>query len=229
MPHWYFFAFEPKSVAEVLLKPAQQAVRSCDLAAWQKVFDVLNRSHPCPEVHPSEFAAYYAPNQFTLVQAVAANRAVSADKIPEESDFGLRRTLQAFVESVSLYRERGRFPSPRHWILDEVDWHQILKSDEELSELEFFKTRVIARSSKLPDPYWCLESNDAVDSNYVTPEVVGRMAELEDVIGLFRQLARRTDLATELAALANDLASVGLLVQQAARSDLGMYFRQDGT
>ena len=98
-----------------------------------------------------------------------------------------------------------------------------------MEEVEQFKTQIIVRGEKLRDPFWCLESNSAVDSNYVVPEVVAQMAKLEDTVGLFRGLVRRTDLDRELHSLAHDLAAASLLVELAANRGLAIYLREDGT
>lgn len=118
---------------------------------------------------------------------------------------------------------------PRHWVCHEIQWARILKSQAELKEIEAFKNEVIARTMKIADPFWCLESNSAVDSNYVSPEVVKKMATVESEVGLFRKLFRRDDLEAETKALARDLAGVGLLIELAAHRDLALYFREDGT
>jgi hypothetical protein len=59
--------------------------------------------------------------------------------------------------------------------LNEISWPKILKAEAERDELEQFKTQIIARREQLPDPFWCLESNSAVDSNYAAAEIVAKM------------------------------------------------------
>lgn len=81
----------------------------------------------------------------------------------------------------------------------------------------------------MPDPLWCLESNSAVDSNYLTPDVVARFAEMEATAGLFRTLARRTGLDTEVTALARDAGTASLLIELAAARGMAVYYREDGT
>jgi len=120
-------------------------------------------------------------------------------------------------------------PRPRHWVCDEISWPKALKSQAEIDELEKFKNDIIARREKLPDPFWCLESNSAVDSNYISPEAIKRMAAIESAVGAFRNLAKRNDLDPELPVLAGDLANTGLLIELAARQNLGLFFREDGT
>jgi len=221
MPEWNFFAFHAGAVSRLMLEPAQSAVRNGDLQAWQKVYDQLSETRYSPHVSPAGWD--YSPNKNNIAFKI------QRDKIPEESEFGLRRTLETFVEQVSLHRLKGKFFRPRSWIFGNVVWPNVLKSQAEHDELELFKALIIARSKKLPDPFWCLESNSAVDSNYVDPQAVAKMAEVEADVGLFRGLVRRTDLNVEIFALARDMAAASLLVELAASCGLAIYFREDGT
>ena len=52
---------------------------------------------------------------------------------------------------------------------------------------------------------------------------------MEATVGLFRKLARRSDLDEEIAALARDLAAASLLIELAAVGKLALFFREDGT
>src|SRR5579872_4812092 len=206
MPVWYFFAFDARAVTEAMLQPVQHAVRSRDLAAWAKAYDLLSRTRYAPRA----YRQWYSPNENSIVTDIVP------DKIPSESEFGIRRTLQTFIEQASAHRIDGIFSRPSSWIMSGVSWQKILHSKAELDELELFKNEIIVRKEKLPDPFWCLESNDAVDSNYAAPEVVARMAEVEARVGLFRGLVRRTDLGDEIHALVHDMATAGLLIELAA-------------
>jgi hypothetical protein len=106
MPEWNFFAFDTVAVAHSILAPAQEAVRNHDLAAWQKVFDVLNGTHFLPHISRNGHC-YVQP--YTLVSGIVAPQfAISRDNIPDESDFGLRRTLQTFVEFMSPHSVQSR-------------------------------------------------------------------------------------------------------------------------
>ena len=222
MPVWYWFAFDPKAVASAVLQPAQQAVRDVDLAAWQKTFDQLSETHPRPYV-----SVYgYSPNKATII--TPGRDELTRNTVPKESDFPLRRALQTFVEHASGLTVEGTFFRPRHWVMREVAWPKLL-SRPELDEMAMFKEEFIAGRSKLPDPFWCLESNSAVDSNFIAPEVVARMADMEATAGLFRKLTRRSDLDEEIASLARDLAAAALLIELAAAGKLALFFREDGT
>ncbi len=225
MPMWSLFAFDAESVAEAILRPAQEAVRNRDLLEWQKVFDQLNRTHYCPSVS----GKWYSPLASTITGSVGRRDALTPDNIPEESSFGLRRTLQTFVEQASPHRVEGTFPRARHWMLHEIAWPKILTLESELNELELFNKEVLMRRENLPDPFWCLESNNAVDSSYVEPKTVARLAEAEATAGLFRRLVRRSDLDQEVKPLVRDLATAGLLIELAASRNLALYFREDGT
>ena len=225
MPFWNFFAFDSRSVAEAVLQPAEEAIRSRNLPLWQKVFNLLSRSHYSPRVSYGR----YSPNETPLTGCVAKKDTLSAELIPEESAFGLRRTLQTFVEQIATHRLEGKFPRPRHWVCSEVSWPKILKSRAEVDQMEAFKSQIIARQTKAPDPFWCLESNSAVDSNYAAPETVKSIAESESRVALFRNLGRREDLDGEIKALARELANAGLFLELAASQDLALYFREDGT
>lgn len=227
MPRWEWFAFHPTVVSSAILQPAQQAIRNRDLAAWQKVYDQLSQTHYRAYLSPYGSALPYSPNKGTII--TPGTDELSRDEVPQESAFPLRRALQTFVEQVSSLCIIGTFPRARHWVLSEVSWPKILRLQAERDELEQFKTQLIARRNKLPDPFWCLESNSAVDSNYAAPEVVAQMAKVEATVGLFRGLVRRTDLGDEVHALAQDLAEASLLVELAASRGLGLYFREDGT
>jgi hypothetical protein len=55
------------------------------------------------------------------------------------------------------------------------------------------------------------------------------MAEVESAVGLFRRLARRTDLDEGPQYVAPELATAGLLIELAATRSYGLYFREDGT
>jgi hypothetical protein len=222
MPEWHFFAFNSKAVSKALLIPAQEAVRNRDLPAWQQVYDKLNSYHYPP--YTSGFSW-----EGTIIQNFEQNLRLSPDRMPDETDFVLRRCLQTFVELVSSNHLVSRCTRVRHWVLHEMPWKRILAENEEMAELELFNKEAWARKLQLPDPFWCLASNDAVDANYIDPEMVQRLAEEEARVGLFRRLANRTDLDVETRALAQDLAAAALLVELAANLDLALYFREDGT
>ena len=222
MPRWYWFAFDPKAMASAVLLPAQRAVRNGDLDAWQKVFDQLSETHPRPYVSVHG----YSPNKSTII--IPGRDELKRDSIPQESDFPLRGALQTFIEHASPLAIEGAFPRPRHWIVGEIAWKTLL-SKAELGQMEYFKQEFIARRTKLADPFWCLESNSAVDSNFIAPEVVSKMADIEADVGLFRRLVRRRELDEEIAALARDLAAASLLIELAAASRLAIFFREDGT
>lgn len=223
MPMWEWFAFDSIAVSSAILEPAQQAIRSRDLAAWQQLYDELSQTH----YRPSVSRLGYRPNKATII--TPDRDKLSRDEVPQETAFPLKRALQTFVEQVSSLRVEGKFPRARHWVLSEISWAKILKSQAERDELELFKTQIIASKKKLPDPFWCLESNSAVDSNYVTPEIVAQMAKVETTVGLFRGLVQRTDLGVEIHGVAQDLASASLLIELAASDGLALYFREDGT
>jgi hypothetical protein len=227
MPEWFFFAFNAQTVAKAMLEPAQEAVRKRDLPAWQKTFDLLKRTHYPPHV---SLTGHYSPMEFTLVDGcVAPKFAISRDKIPEESDFGLRRTLQTFVEFVSPHRIASRRTRVRNRVMEPGRWEKSLVSQEDREEMQLFRDEIIVRREKLPDPFWCLESNEAADCNYASPEAVARMAEVESTVGLFRRLVRRTDLDEDLHSLTRDLATAGFLIELAASCGYALYFREDGT
>ena len=222
MPEWHFFAFDAKAVSKALLTPAQQAVRSRSLSEWRHVYDKLNTYHYPP--HRTGFSW-----EGTIIQNFANNSQLSRDEIPDESLHVLRRCLQTFVELVSSHHLQSRCMRVRTWVLDLMPWKKLLMSDDERAELELFNKEAWARKLQLPDPFWCLSSNDAVDANYVDPEKVQRLAEEEARVGLFRRLAGRTDVDAETKALAQDLAATALLVGLAANLGLALYFREDGT
>lgn len=222
MPEWHFFAFNSKAVSKALLMPAQEAVRKRDLPAWQQVYDKLNSYHYPP--HGSGFSW-----EGTIIQNFAQNSQLSRDQVPEESLHVLRRCLQTFVELVSSHHLESRCFRVRHWVLHEVPWKKILAANDEIAELEVFNKEAWARKLQLPDPFWCLASNSAVDANYVDPEMVQRLAAEEAQVGLFRRLASRTDLDVETKAITQDLVAAALLVELAANLGLALYFREDGT
>jgi len=222
MPEWHFFAFDAKAVSKALLTPAQQAVRSRSLSEWRHVYDKLNTYHYPP--HRTGFSW-----EGTIIQNFANNSQLSRDEIPDESLHVLRRCLQTFVELVSSHHLQSRCMRVRTWVLDLMPWKKLLMSDDERAELELFNKEAWARKLQLPDPFWCLSSNDAVDANYIDPEMVQRLAEEEARVGLFRRLAGRTDVDAETKALAQDLAATALLVGLAANLGLALYFREDGT
>jgi hypothetical protein len=227
VPMWEWFAFDSTAVSSAILQPAQQAIRNRDLAAWQNVYDQLSQTHYHPYLSSYGSPLGYSPNKATII--TPGRDKLSRDEVPQESAFPLRRALQTFVEQVSSLKVEGKFPRARHWVLSEVSWTRILKPQAEHDELEQFKTQIIARREKLPDPFWCLESNSAVDSNYAAPEIVAQMAKVEATVGLFRALVQRTDLGDEVHALARDLAAASLLIELAASRGLALYFREDGT
>lgn len=222
MPEWHFFAFNSRDVSKALLAPAQEAVRNRDLSEWQKIYDKLNIYHYPP--HRSGFSW-----EGTIIQNFASSARLSRDQVPSESLPGLRKCLQTFVELVSSHHVQSRCTRVRHWVLHEVQWKRILASKEEFAELELFNKEAWARKLHLPDPFWCLASNEAVDSNYIDPEMVQRLAEEEANAGLFRRLASRDDLDIETKNLARDLAAAALLIELAANLGLALYFREDGT
>jgi hypothetical protein len=225
MPEWNWFAFHPYGVSKSMLEPAQKAVRERDLASWQKVYDLLSQTHTRPQM--SHRTTSFSPNKYTIISN--AHNVLVRDEIPDESSVHLRQALQAFIEHVSWLKLEGSFPRPRHWIGFEIDWSRFLKSNAERQEFEHFKDIIIVRKEKLPDPFWCLESNSAVDSNYITPEEAAEMAEFEADIGLFRRLIYRTDKKDESYALSRDMFSAMLFIQLAASMRLGIFFREDGT
>lgn len=228
MPEWNWFAFNAQSVSMVMLQPAQDAVRNRDLGSWQKIYDQLSQTHSRPYV--SRYygtLVRYTPNKYTIIEP--ENTDLSRDEIPQETGFPLRRALQMFVEHVAQLRIEGSFPRPRHWISDEVQWDNILESEGDREELEHFKTHIIARQERLPDPFWCLESNSAVDSNYIAPEAVAEMAKMEQRIGLFRDLSERSDLDADVKGLVRDMVAASLFIQLAASQRLAIFFREDGT
>ena len=227
MPEWNFFAFDTVAVANSILAPAQEAIRNRDLAAWQKVFDVLNGTHFLPHISRNGHC-YVRPH--SLVSGIVAPQfAISRDNIPDESDFGLRRTLQTFVEFMSPHSVQSRRVKLRNRVMNLIPWDKVLTSQEELDEIQLFQNTIIVRSKNLIDPFWCLESNDAADTNYANPETVAHMAEVESAVGLFRRLAHRTDLDEGARYVAPELATAGLLIELAATRSYGLYFREDGT
>jgi hypothetical protein len=224
MSEWEWFAFDSSAVSSAVLQPAHRSIRERDLAAWQKVYDQLSQTHCRSHVYP--YGAY-SPVESTII--TPGRDKLSRDEVPQESDFPLRRALQTFVEQVSPLHVEGKFSRARHWVFNEVPWAKILTAQAERDELELFKTKIIARSEKLPDPFWCLESNSYVDSNYAAPEAVAQMASVEGTAGLFRRLAQRRDFGKEVQDLARDLAAASLLIELAALRGLAVYFREDGT
>src|SRR5262245_33543979 len=179
MPEWHFFAFDSKAVSKALLTPAQEAVRSRDLPAWQKVYDKLNTYHYPP--HRSGFSW-----EGTIIENFAKGSGLARDQVPDESLPGLQKCLQTFVELVSSHHLQSRCMRLRTWVLDIVPWKKLLASNEEMAELELFNKEAWARKTELPDPFWCLGSNSATDANYVDPEMVQRLAQEEARVGLFR-------------------------------------------
>ena len=222
MPEWHFFAFDSKAVSKALLTPAQEAVRKRDLPAWQQVYDKLNSCHYPP--YKSGFSW-----EGTIIQNFAQHSELSRNELRDESHPVLRKCLQTFVELVSSHHLQSRCMRVRTWVLEIIPWKKLLASNEEMAELELFSKEAWARKLQLPDPFWCLASNSAVDANYVDPEMVQRLAEEEAKVGLFRRLAGRIDLDVETKALARDLAAAALLVELAANLGLALYFREDGT
>jgi hypothetical protein len=223
MPVWYFFAFDAIAVEQAMLQRAQEAIRNRDVARWKKVHDLLQRTHASVITR-----GYFSPG-LSILQCVGKEKVLSSESVPEESDFAVRRTLQTFVEQASQHRLTGSFTRARHTVLHEVDWTKIVQSADEAEELEIFKKNVIVRSTKLPDPFWCLESNSAVNSTYIEPSLVQEIAKVEATTGLLRSLARDRRLGTELHELARDLFAVGLLMELAASRNLAIYFREDDT
>jgi hypothetical protein len=210
MPFWNFFAFDSNSAAEAMLQPVQQAIRNRNLSLWRKLFERLY--------------AEFSPESTTV-----GKPALSAESIPDEADSDLRWRLQVFVQQMAEHRLRGNFPRLRHWVCYEISWPRVLKSQVEIDQMEAFKRDVIARKESLPDPFWCLESNSCVDSNYVAPEVVRRIAATESVVGLFRKLGERMDLDPERQGVAREVARAGALIDVAASRGLALYFYEDET
>lgn len=227
MPEWNFFAFDSVAVAKSVLLPAQEAVRNRDLAAWQKVFDILNTTHFRPHVSRRGFS-YNSP--YTLVNGIVTpEHAILRGTIAEESSFGLRRTLQTFIELISRHFVSSLRVKLWNEVMNLIRWEKILTSQEELDEMQMFREKIIAPRKKLPDPFWCLESIEGVYSNYAEPETVAKMAEVESDVGLFRRLVRRTDVDGGIRAIAAELATAGLLIELAATREYGLYFREDAT
>ena len=227
MPEWNWFAFNAQSVSMAMLQPVQDAVRKHDLVSWQKLYDQLSQTYTRPYV--SRYygtPVQYMPNKYTIV---GSGSGLSRDEVPGEGTFALRRALQMFVEQVSSLSIEGAFSRPRHWISHEIQWDNILDSQGDLEELEHYKTQIIARREKLPDPFWCLESNDAVDSNYISPEAVAEMAKMERRIGLFHDLAERSDIDIEVKGVVRDMRASSLFIELAATQRLAIFFREDGT
>jgi hypothetical protein len=222
MPEWNFFAFHANAVAKALLVPAQEAVRGRDLAAWQKVYDALNTFHYPP--YDSGFSW-----EGTIIANNAPRNELSRDQVPDESNFTLWRCLQTFIELVSKYRLESRWPRVKHWVLNEAQWPKLLLSQQEYAELELFNKECWARKERLPDPFWCLASTSATDSNYIDPEMVARLAEEETSVGLFRRLAASDDIDLEVKSYIREIAAVATLVELAANFGLALYFREDGT
>jgi hypothetical protein len=134
MPQWYFFAFPSQRVAKALLEPAQEAIRNRDLPAWQKIFDLLKQTPYPPRV---SLSGTYDITNYTLVDGCVASKfAISRDRIPEESDFGLRRTLQTFVEFVSPHRIESNRTRVRNRVMEPRPWDQILISQEDRDEMQ---------------------------------------------------------------------------------------------
>lgn len=210
MPFWNFFVFDSNSAVEQMLLPVQQAIRNRDLSVWRKLFEQL-----------------YA--KFSPESRRVGKPALSAESIPDEEDSDLRWRLQVFVQQMAEHRLTGNFPRLRHWVCYEISWPKVLKSQDEIDQMETFKRDVIARQTRLPDPFWCLESNSAVDSNYVAPEVVRRIAATESKVGLFRKLGQRTDFDPEWQRVAREVARAGALIDVAASRGLALYFYEDGT
>ena len=100
MPEWNFFAFDSVAVAKSMLIPTQEAVRNHDLTGWHKMFDLLSATHLRPHVWGNGLC-YIPP--YTLVTDLPSQNAISRDVIPDETNFGLRRTLQTFVELISQH------------------------------------------------------------------------------------------------------------------------------
>lgn len=223
MPTWNFFAFDSKRVAQAILAPAHDAVRNRDLAAWQKIYDKLASYHYPPL--PGGFAW-----GGSIVDAFAnVPGAISRDAVPDQTSNALRKVLQTFVELVAKHHVESRCTRARTWVVRLVPWQNLLSSREELGEIERFKTEIVPAQKHPPDPFWCLASNDAVDANYIAPEVAANFAELEAKVGLLRSLPGRAKLDDEVLAVARDLAAAGLLIELAANLGLALYFREDGT
>jgi hypothetical protein len=218
MPEWNFFAFNANGAAKALLLPAQEAVRNRDLPAWQLVYDKLNSYHYPPHA-----------SGFSWEGTIAAAGQLSRNQVPAESSDDLRRCLQTFVELVSSHRVVSRWPRPRHWIVHEIQWKNLLVSNEEFAELELFNKEVWARKLQPPDPFWCLASTSATDASYIDPGMVARLAEEEVKVGLFRRVACRSDLDVETKAYVLDAAAAALLIGLSANLGLALYFREDGT
>lgn len=221
MPEWHFFAFNAKRAATGLLEPAQEAIRNRDLSAWQAVYDKLNSYHYPP--HISGFSW-----EGTVIGNVGHGK-ILRDEIPDESSGHLRKSLQHFVELVSRHHLESRRLKLRVWVLNLIRWDEVLTSEDELKEIELFKREILFGRKDVPDPFWCLSSSEVVDANYVSPETVAKLAEVEARVGLLRRLARRTDLGPNMTAFGPDLAAAGLLIELAANLGLALYFREDAT
>jgi hypothetical protein len=103
---WEWFAFDSKALASSILEPAQQPVRTQDLATWQTVFDRLSQTNPRPHVSIWGFS----PNATTII--TPGRDDLVRDQVSQESDFPLRRALQTVVEHCASPIFRPRCESP---------------------------------------------------------------------------------------------------------------------
>jgi hypothetical protein len=220
-----FLAFDAGAVAKTMFLPAQEAVRNRDLGAWQKVYDSLNRCH-------------LPYGDRTIIENLSSLKPkLSRDEVPDEPNWVLQMALRDYLWLASSHRMRSRMQIVRTWLLHRIAWKEMLISDEELAELELFQKEAWAPTVHPPDPFWCLASSNITHCNYIEPNKVVRLAEVEMRVGLFRRLALCPDLGDfrkggrrdgedEVKPFVSEAAAEALLVQVAARSGLAIYFSE---
>jgi len=224
-------AFDAKAVAALMFLPAQEAVRNRDLAAWQKVYDNLNRCRHSPDP-----VGYFRLPERTIIGNYSSLKELSRDKVPDESNYILQMALRDFLRLISNHRMESRMQIVRQWLLHRIAWNEMLSSDEEAAELELFQKEAWAPTVHPPDPFWCLASGGSSHRNYIDSKMVARLAEAEARAGLFRRLALCPDLGDfhkggrrdrdEVKPFVCEAAVQALLIQVAASRGLSVFFSE---
>jgi hypothetical protein len=235
MPQWQFVAFSTETAAKILTR-VQQALRDRDLKAWQEVYAQLQKFYICKV---SDWAYSSAPPKTYLYPIADGATEISATGVPPETvPVGspidaeihppLTRLLMDFLTAIARYRQESEMSKPFIWASPrgELAWERIYISDAEREEHQLLCREVFNCQRDFPEPFHLIRSR-YVNSSYVAPEAVARLAAAERQTGLLRRVG--DELEGEAGMIGRDLARLGLLIELAARERLALHYREDGT
>src|SRR5215469_487004 len=218
MPQWQFVAFNPKA-AETVLVPAQQALRSKDVDAWQSAYDKLSQFHPSAI---TGYAGQLYPRSKPITSWYVE---VSRDQVPDENSDKLKSLLMLFLEAIAAYRVESKMSKPRVWaaIGGELAWKSIWKSEVEAEEHKLLMKEIFDLQKSVPDPFWFVQTR-YISSTYVAPEGVRRLAAAEKQTNFLRRLGSGLD--GELGMIGYDMARLGLVIELAALEGLALHYQE---